>query len=94
MPVHHTYLCIATDGVRFLTYSPMLIRTTKKDVTSDDVQLHLLEEADWAKRKPHWLKSGGAGKINSIGKLRGMVRDMLKDELKEIDTLVHKILGE
>ena len=93
MPVHHTYLCIATDGVRFLTYSPMLIRTTKKDVTSDDVQLHLLEEADWAKRKPHWLKSGGAGKINSIGKLPGMVREILKAELKEIDAVAQEVLG-
>lgn len=39
-----------------------------------------------------WLASGGAGKINSIGKLRGMVREMLKDELQEIDKLVKKIL--
>lgn len=40
----------------------------------------------------HWLASGGAGKITSIGKLRGMVREMLKHELKEIDGLVGKIL--
>ena len=39
-----------------------------------------------------WLTSGGAGKIKSIGKLRGMVREMLKEELKEIDALVEKIL--
>lgn len=40
-----------------------------------------------------WLASGGAGKIKSIGKLRSMVRVMLKDELMEIDALVQEILG-
>ncbi len=40
-----------------------------------------------------WLASGGAGKITSIGKLRGMVRELLKDELTKIDTLVKEILG-
>jgi hypothetical protein len=53
------YLCIATDGVRFVTYSPKLASTLIKDVTQDDVTLHVLEEADWAKFKPHevfyWL---------------------------------------
>jgi hypothetical protein len=39
-----------------------------------------------------WLAGGGAGKITSIGKLRGMVRAMLKEELQEIDALVEKIL--
>ncbi len=39
-----------------------------------------------------WLMSGGAGDIKSIGRLRGMVREMLKDELKEIDELVKEIL--
>lgn len=40
-----------------------------------------------------WLASGGAGNITSIGKLRSMVRAMLKEELAEIDTLVEEILG-
>jgi hypothetical protein len=40
----------------------------------------------------HWLGSGGAGNIKSIGRMRGMVREMLKDELKEIDALVKEIL--
>lgn len=39
-----------------------------------------------------WAASGGAGKIKSIGRLRAMVREMLKDELKEIDGLVEEIL--
>jgi hypothetical protein len=40
-----------------------------------------------------WLASGGAGKITSIGKLRSMVRQMLSQELAEIDELTKKILG-
>lgn len=53
------YLGIATDGVRFVTYSPTLVDPTAKDVTPDDVRLRVLEEADWTKLKPHevfyWL---------------------------------------
>jgi hypothetical protein len=41
-----------------------------------------------------WVKSGGAGKIKSIGKLRSMVRKMLKPELTEIDNLVKELLKE
>lgn len=40
-----------------------------------------------------WLARGGAGNVTSIGKLRGMVRAMLKDELAGIDALVKEILG-
>lgn len=40
-----------------------------------------------------WLEGGGAGNIRSIGRLRGMVRELLKDELNEIDKLVKEILG-
>ena len=40
-----------------------------------------------------WLAGGGAGNIKSIGRLRGMVRAILKDELKEIDVMVKEILG-
>ncbi|MEK7399966.1 MAG: hypothetical protein AAB116_23735 [Candidatus Poribacteria bacterium] len=39
-----------------------------------------------------WLADGGAGNIKSIGKLRSMTRNMLKDELSEIDLLVKQIL--
>lgn len=39
-----------------------------------------------------WLANGVAGNIKSIGRLRGMVREMLKDELNEIDGLVKTIL--
>ena len=31
--------------------------------------------------------------VKSVGLLRGMVREMLKGELKEIDGLVKEILG-
>jgi len=53
------YLCIATDGVRFVTYSPTLANVITKDVEPDDVHLHVLEETDWTKLKPYeifyWL---------------------------------------
>jgi methylase of polypeptide subunit release factors len=53
------YLCIATDGVRFVTYSPTLANEKTKEVAPDDVHLHVLEEADWIKLKPsevfYWL---------------------------------------
>jgi len=53
------YLCIATDGVRFVTYSPTLAQPTAKDIAPDDVRLKVLEDADWTKLKPHevyyWL---------------------------------------
>jgi len=39
-----------------------------------------------------WIDSGGPGNIRSIGKLRGMVREMLREELKEIDGVVERIL--
>jgi hypothetical protein len=41
----------------------------------------------------HWLAGGTAGNVKSIGRLRGLVREMLKDELNEIDRLVKEILG-
>ncbi len=43
-------------------------------------------------RVSQWVQSGGPGKIKSIGVLRSKVREMLKPELKEIDTLVQQIL--
>ncbi len=39
-----------------------------------------------------WLTGGGKGNVSSIGRLRGMVRNLLKDELAEIDELVKGIL--
>ena len=39
-----------------------------------------------------WLSNGSARDIRSIGKLRSMARQMLTDELKEIDTIVKRIV--
>jgi hypothetical protein len=39
-----------------------------------------------------WLGAGGPGKVRSIGKLRSMVREMLAEELGEIDELVEPML--
>lgn len=53
------YLCIAADGVQFVTYSPTLAAPTARDVSPDAVQLQVLEKADWTKWQPHeiyyWL---------------------------------------
>lgn len=53
------YICVATDGVRFVTYSPRVANTVTQEVSPDDVHLHVVEEADWTKLKPHevfyWL---------------------------------------
>jgi len=54
-------------------------------------QLAELGQACIAKVK-QWVNSGGPGSIRSIGKLRGMVRKMLREELKEIDGVVEGIL--
>lgn len=40
-----------------------------------------------------WLARGGAGSTRSIGKLRSMVRAMLKNELHAIDELVRELLA-
>jgi hypothetical protein len=40
-----------------------------------------------------WLAGGGAGKTKSIGVLRRAVREMLSEQLQEIDALVKDILG-
>jgi hypothetical protein len=39
-----------------------------------------------------WLEAGGPGQVRSIGKLRSMVRDMLAEELGEIDEWVEPLL--
>jgi hypothetical protein len=46
-----------------------------------------------SQRVAAWLAAGGPGKTQSIGRLRAMVREMLKDKLKEIDKLTTQILG-
>jgi hypothetical protein len=46
------YLCLATDGVRFLTYTPSLADPRKAEPTSEDVHLELLEDIDWRKFSP------------------------------------------
>jgi hypothetical protein len=46
-----------------------------------------------SERVAAWLAAGGPGKTQSIGRLRGMVREMLKEELAEIDECTTRILG-
>jgi hypothetical protein len=47
-----------------------------------------------SERVAAWLAAGGPGKTQSIGRLRGMVREMLREELGEIDGLVRKMMEE
>ncbi len=53
------FLSIATDGVRFVAYSPEPVNSDQQDLLSDDVKLHVLEEVDWTRLKPqevfYWL---------------------------------------
>jgi hypothetical protein len=39
-----------------------------------------------------WLEAGGPGKVRRIGKLRSMVREMLAEELGQIDEWVEPLL--
>jgi len=61
--------------------------------TENHIHLHLAKLAEHCeKRVSEWLSQGGPGKVKSIGRLRQMVRQMLKAELEEIDSLVQQIL--
>lgn len=41
------YLCVATDGVRFITYTPVLDDFRAAEVVPEAVRLQILEEVDW-----------------------------------------------
>jgi hypothetical protein len=47
------YLCLAGDGVRFVSYTPALTDPQVREVVPDQVNLHVLEEVDWQKLKTH-----------------------------------------
>jgi len=60
---------------------------------TNHLHIELSELGDICTKKvSKWLNKGGQGDIKSIGKLRGMVRELLKEDLKRIDNLVEKIL--
>jgi hypothetical protein len=46
-----------------------------------------------SERVAAWLAAGGPGKTQSIGRLRRLVREMLREELAEIDECTTQILG-
>jgi hypothetical protein len=46
-----------------------------------------------ARRVQEWIDSGGSGTTKSTGVLRRRVREMLADELAEIDGIVKPLLG-
>ena len=43
------YLCIAGDGVRFNTYTPVAANQSADQIAPEDISLNLLEEVDWRK---------------------------------------------
>ena len=57
----------------------------------EHIRLAELDKA-CSEKVAQWLASGGPGKTRSIGRLRAMVREMLKEDLKEIDVLVTRLL--
>ena len=69
------------------------IHATKTFDPSEEVHLKLAELGGVCTQKvTDWLEAGGPGKIRSIGKLRSMVREMLAEELGQIDELVEPML--
>ncbi len=46
-----------------------------------------------AQKASDWIEAGGPGNVRSIGKLRSMVRDLLEEELAEIDEWVKPLLA-
>ncbi|MBU1627856.1 hypothetical protein KKB18_10845, partial [bacterium] len=53
------YICMATDGLRFRTYTPILKDPKAKELKPENVQLKTIEETDWSKLEPmevyYWL---------------------------------------
>jgi len=43
------YIAIATDGIRFYTYTPVLKDAAKTALDGNDIELAVLEDADWRK---------------------------------------------
>ena len=85
------YLCIATDGIRFIAYSPTLVSPAEKDITPDDVRLEVLEEADWTKLEPdevyYWLDRYFQRKEILYPKTETIVRDFgIKSHAFQITT--------
>jgi len=85
------YLCIATDGIRFIAYSPTLVSPAEKDVTPGDVRLEVLEEADWTKLEPdevyYWLDRYFQRKEILYPKTETIVRDFgIKSHAFQITT--------
>jgi len=61
--------------------------------SSDPGHLRLAELGEESTQNVQgWLASGGPGKVRAIGRLRAMVRQMLAQQLKEIDELVEPML--
>lgn len=61
---------------------------------SNSKHLKLAESGEQCSQKvTDWIQTKSYGNIRSIGKLRAMVREMLKKELNEIDAIVQNLLN-
>ncbi|MDZ7262707.1 MAG: N-6 DNA methylase, partial [candidate division KSB1 bacterium] len=53
------YLCLATDGVSFAVYSPILQEAKKEAIQPEEIQLKLIDQIDWSGLEPQevyfWL---------------------------------------
>ncbi len=80
-------------GPRDIHKKPLELPIPQFD-SDNRIHLRLAELGERCSEKvERWLTGGGVGSVKSIGRLRGMVRQMLKGELEEIDGLVKEILG-
>lgn len=62
------------------------------DPSNDEHRKLAVLGKDCLQKVTDWLEAGGPGDVRSIGKLRSMVREMLTEELRDIDGLVEPLL--
>ncbi|MBN2396027.1 MAG: N-6 DNA methylase, partial [Candidatus Atribacteria bacterium] len=52
VPQRRPYLCLATDGVNFSIYSPIVIDPEKTEFDPAEINLNLIEQVDWFQLSP------------------------------------------
>jgi methylase of polypeptide subunit release factors len=79
-------------GARDITKKVLEFPIAQFDVPkAEHLELAELGEA-CTEKVAEWLEAGGPGKVRAIGRLRAMVREMLAEELEQIDQLVEPLL--
>ena len=49
------YICIAADGINFVTYSPIMPNIKEKEIVPEMISLKVLEESNWSRLEPHQI---------------------------------------